>query len=309
MTDPYSGGGYGGGGGSPTLLAHPDREAASALPAIEDLFRAVSRKVRTRLVNRAGTDIPVRLGIAQITTIGQILDDPETRDGGVFAMLRFEPLGMPGLAVVQGRLLSRMVGVLLGESPDDEPPPYRVRQVTEVEVRIARRVCEDVMAGLEECWPEHKLARIGFDSLGPNPRLAEGLAQNTPVVAASLDFGRPDDPYGLMVVAIPAQATRDLRVDRIEAVSRSTTTERTQDMTRVLPLNLELVAELTRVHVSLGDLKNLEVGEVIQLGRRRDAVVRVNDRPVISGQPGVQGGFHSVRVVKRVDGHKEPKND
>lgn len=307
--DPNSDGGYGGGGGSPTLLAHPDREAASALPAIEDLFRAVSRKVRTRLVNRAGTDIPVRLGIAQITTIGQILDDPETRDGGVFAMLRFEPLGMPGLAVVQGRLLSRMVGVLLGENPDEEPPPYRVRQVTEVEVRIARRVCEDVMAGLEECWPEGKLARIGFGSLGPNPRLAEGLAQNTPVVAASLDFGRPDDPYGLMVVAIPAQATRDLRADRIEAVSRSTTAERSKDMTRVLPLNLELVAELTRIHLPLGDLKSLQVGEVIQLGRRKDAVVRVNDRPIITGEPGVQGGFHSVRVVSRIDGHKESKKD
>lgn len=308
--DPYSSGGYGGGGsGSPTLLAHPDREAASALPAIEDLFRAVSRKVRTRLVNRAGTDIPVRLGIAQITTIGQILDDPETRDGGVFAMLRFEPLGMPGLAVVQGRLLSRMVGVLLGESPDEEPPPYRVRQVTEVEVRIARRVCEDVMAGLEECWPENKLARIAFDSLGPNPRLAEGLAQNTPVVAASLDFGRPDDPYGLMVVAIPAQATRDLRVDRIEAVTRASPGERHSDMTRVLPLELELVAELARVHIPLGALKSLQVGEVIQLGRRQDAVVRVNDRPVITGEPGIQGGYHSLRVARRVDANKDDKKD
>ena len=304
--DPYGGHSRSSGGGSPTLLAHPDREAASALPAIEDLFRAVSRRVRTRLVNRAGTDIPVRLGIAQITTIGQILDDPETRDGGVVCMLRFEPLGMPGLAVVQGRLLSRLVGVLLGEDPDEEPPPYRARQVTEVEVRFARRVAEDVMAGLEECWPENKLTRVALNGLGPNPRLAEGLAQNTPVVAASLDFGRPDDPYGLMVVAIPAQATRDLRVDRVEAVSRTGGQERKHDMTRVLPLEMEVVAELARVHLPLGTLRQLEVGEVIQLGRREDVTLRVNDRPIISGQPGVQGGYHSVRVTRRIE---EPSGD
>jgi flagellar motor switch protein FliM len=296
--------GYGGGGG-PTLLAHPDREAASALPAIEDLFRAVSRKVRTRLVNRAGTDIPVRLGIAQITTIGQILDDPETRDGGVFAMLRFEPLGMPGLAVIQGRLLSRLVGVLLGEDPNAEPPPYRARQVTEVEVRIARRICNDVMGGLEDCWPPGKLARIDVKGLGPNPRLAEGLAQSTPVVAASLDFGKPDDPFGLMVVAIPAQATRDLRVDKIEAVSRSKSSDRRTDMASVMPLNLALVAELARVRIPLSQLKDLAVGDHLQLGRRKDALIRINGRPVITGEAGVFGGFNSIRVTRRIQRNKD----
>ena len=120
----------------PNLLSHPDREAAAALPALEDLFRSVARRVRTRLVNRAGSDVPVRLGVAQVTTVGHILDDSETRAGGIFAVFRFEPLGLPGLVVVQGRLLSRIVGVMLGENIDDEPPPYRSRQVTEVELRL-----------------------------------------------------------------------------------------------------------------------------------------------------------------------------
>ena len=99
---------------TPSLLSHPDREAAAALPALEDLFRSVARRVRTRLVNRAGSDVPVRLGVAQVTTVGHILDDSETRAGGIFAVFRFEPLGLPGLVVVQGRLLSRIVGVMLG---------------------------------------------------------------------------------------------------------------------------------------------------------------------------------------------------
>ncbi len=116
-----------------------------------------------------------------------------------------------------------------------------------------------------------------------------------------MDFGRPDDPYGLMVVAIPAQATRDLRVDRVEAMTRPSAHDRRQDMNRVMPLELELVAEFARIHASLGSLKELKVGDLIQLGRRRDALLRINDRPILTGEPGVQSGFHSVRVIKRID--------
>ncbi|MEC7241084.1 MAG: FliM/FliN family flagellar motor switch protein [Myxococcota bacterium] len=284
----------------PNLLSHPDREAAAALPALEDLFRSVARRVRTRLVNRAGSDVPVRLGVAQVTTVGHILDDSETRAGGIFAVFRFEPLGLPGLVVVQGRLLSRIVGVMLGENIDDEPPPYRSRQVTEVELRIAKRACEDVMNGLMESWPSQKPIRIAVDSIGTNPRAASGLAQTTPVVAASLDFGRPDDPFGLMIVAIPAQTTRDLRVPKVKALSRSSRSG-SLDLERVRPVSLELVAELAQVQVPISTLDNLEIGSMIDLGPARYVDVKVNGHTTIVGEPGESRGCHSFRVLRKVE--------
>ena len=284
----------------PNLLSHPDREAAAALPALEDLFRSVARRVRTRLVNRAGSDVPVRLGVAQVTTVGHILDDSETRAGGIFAVFRFEPLGLPGLVVVQGRLLSRIVGVMLGENIDDEPPPYRSRQVTEVELRIAKRACEDVMNGLMESWPSQKPIRIAVDSIGTNPRAASGLAQTTPVVAASLDFGRPDDPFGLMIVAIPAQTTRDLRVPKVKALSRSARSG-ALDLERVRPVSLELVAELAQVQVPISTLDNLKIGSMIDLGPARYVDVKVNGHTTIVAEPGESRGCHSFRVLRKVE--------
>ncbi len=238
---------------TPAMLAHPDREAALALPALEDLFRAVARQVRTRLVNRAGADIPVRLGVAQVTTVGHILEDSETRDGGVFSVFSFDPLGLPGLVVVQGRLLARIVGVMLGESPTEEAPPYRIRQVTDVELRIAKRACEDVMNGLIEAWPASKPMKITVDSIGTNPRAASGLAETTPVVAASLDFGRPDDPYGLMIVAIPAQTTRDLRVPTLRTLKRAPRGSHV-DLKSCMPLEVDLVAELAAIQLSFSEM-------------------------------------------------------
>jgi len=285
---------------TPSLLSHPDREAAAALPALEDLFRSVARRVRTRLVNRAGSDVPVRLGVAQVTTVGHILDDSETRAGGIFAVFRFEPLGLPGLVVVQGRLLARIVGVMLGESIDDEPPPYRSRQVTEVELKIAQRACEDVMNGLMESWPSSKPIRVALDSIGTNPRAASGLAQTTPVVAASLDFGRPDDPFGLMIVAIPAQTTRDLRVPKVAALSRTPRGGKI-DLQSVMPLGLELVAELAKVQVPIRELEAMKIGSMIDLGPARHVNVKINDHIALIGEPGESRGCHSFRVLRKVD--------
>jgi flagellar motor switch protein FliM len=290
---------------TPSLLSHPDREAAAALPALEDLFRSVARRVRTRLVNRAGSDVPVRLGVAQVTTVGHILDDSETRAGGIFAVFRFEPLGLPGLVVVQGRLLARIVGVMLGESIDDEPPPYRSRQVTEVELKIAQRACEDVMNGLMESWPSSKPIRVALDSIGTNPRAASGLAQTTPVVAASLDFGRPDDPFGLMIVAIPAQTTRDLRVPKIASLSRGLRGGKI-DLDSVMPLGLELVAELAKVQVPISELDGLKIGSMIDLGPARHVNVKVNGHTAMIGEPGESRGCHSFRVLRKV-GTTAPK--
>lgn len=280
-------------------LVRPDREASSTLPALEDLFRASAREVRTRLVNRAGADVPVRLGVAQVTSVGRILRDTDARDGGVFGLFRFNPLGLPGLVVVQGRLLSRLVGVLLGEDPELEPPPYRVRPTTQVEMRFCHRICEDVLASLSAAWPKDPRPELDIESLGTNPRLARGLSQTTSVVAASLDFGRPDAPYGLMIVAIPAQAARDLRVPRVEPITKELRGTR-YDAARVLPVELEAVAELARTRLSLSQLEGLKPGSRIELGPRQSVKVHVNGQSLFQGEPGRSGGSHSVRITRKL---------
>ncbi len=280
-----------------SLLAHPDREAASALPALEDLFRSAARQVRTRLVNRAGVDVPVRLGVARITTVGEILDDGETRDGAAFALFRAKPLGLPGMIIVQGQLLARVVGILLGEPPDLEAQPYRPRALTELERRISRRICQDVLKGLVTAWPEEKEIDFRLVRVGGSMRAVTGLAQTTPVVAASLDFGRPDDPYGLLIVCLPAQAARDLRVDKEDTIQR--VNER-RDVQRVLPLGLDIVAEVARIKLPLAALGELGVGSVLELGPPRDVRISANEHLVLTGEPGVSRGMHAVRVTRKL---------
>ena len=280
-----------------SLLAHPDREAASALPALEDLFRSAARQVRTRLVNRAGADVPVRLGVARIATVGEILDDSEARDGAAFALFRTNPLGLPGMIIVQGQLLARIVGILLGEPMDMDAPEYTPRPLTEVERRISQRICQDVLKGMVQAWPEDREIDFRLVRVGGSVRAVTGLAPTTPVVSATLDFGRPDDPFGLLIVCIPAQAARDLKVDKEETVQRDGDVA---DVTRVMPLNLDVVAEVTRVKLPLSALRDLDIGSVLDLGPPREVQLRANDQVLITGEPGTSRGVHAVRVMRKL---------
>ena len=101
-------------------------------------------------------------------------------------------------------------------------------------------------------------------------------------------------------MAIPAQTTRDLRVPKVKALSRSSRSGNL-DLERVKPVSLELVAELAQVQVPISTLDNLEIGSMIDLGPARYVDVKVNGHTTIVGEPGESRGCHSFRVLRKVE--------
>jgi flagellar motor switch protein FliM len=120
------------------------------------------------------------------------------------------------------------------------------------------------------------------------------------VVEVSLDFGPPDDPYGLMSIVLPGQATGILWPKG--SGRRPVKTESRQEgMKRVMPLPITAVAELGRVSMSLSDVRKIAVGTKIDLGFEKDVELRVGDRLVMSAEAGVVNGRRSIKVRNRVE--------
>ena len=131
-------------GSATQLLAQVDR---GVLGLVQDLFRTAARRVRTRIVNRCGQDVAVRYGTAEVSSLGSVIDRLQSQEGGAFARFHLTPGDVPGLVVIQGPLLFRLVGVLLGE---DIPAMYRWRHLTQVDLRMAYRLCEDALNGITD---------------------------------------------------------------------------------------------------------------------------------------------------------------
>lgn len=280
-----------------SLLSQRSKEAEMAMPAVEDFFRVVAHKVRARLVNRSSVDIPVRVAGVEVKSLGAVLEDSEYREGSIYSLLRFNPLGMPGMIVLQGALLGRIVGTMLGEDPEEESQMGAVKALTPVEQKIAHRVCGDLVSELHDGWPVTPVPRIETDAPASSPRSVTGNVRNTEVFAATLDFGPPTNPYGLLCCAIPVQAFRALSGPVIIEREKSAPSV---DLSSLMPIQVEVVAELASFQLTVSQLENMAVDDVLEVGNIRTARIKVNGKPTFEGVAGEVDGHRSVQIQRRL---------
>jgi len=280
-----------------TLLSQRSKEAETAMPAVEDFFRMVAHKVRARLVNRSSVDIPVRVAGVEVKSLGAVLEDSEYREGSIYSLLRFNPLGLPGMIVLQGALLGRIVGTMLGEDPEEETQMGGIKALTPVEQKIAHRVCGDLVSELHDGWPINPIPRIETDAPASSPRSVTGNVRNTEVFAATLDFGPPTHPYGLLCCAIPVQAFRALAGPVVIEREKEAPSV---DLSTLMPIEVELVAELSAFELTVSQLENLAVGDTLDVGNVRKANIKVNGKSTFEGLAGELDGRRSVQIQRRV---------
>ena len=60
------------------------------------------------------------------------------------------------------------------------------------------------------------------------------------------------------------------------------------------------VAELARLQLTVETLRTMSVGDTLDVGSVRTALVRVNGKAVFEGQPGEVDGHRSIQIRRRV---------
>lgn len=280
------------------LLQQRSRTTEQALPAVEEFFRALSLRVRARLVNRSSSNIQVRLSDVEIRTLAQVKEAPDFKDSGVYGLLRFDAPRIPAAAALQRPLLTRIIGAMLGDEdgPEDGEDGAQ-RPLSQVEVRIAQRLFRELTQDLGAVWPHRPAPSVVLDGTPGPARLIDTDVASEEVFQAVLEFGPPSGAWGRLCVTVPTQVLRDTGQRRADGNGR---TRERPDMGRVMPVEVEVVAEMARVAMRVRDLKKLDVGDLVPLGALDSALLRINGRAVLAAEPGHADGQRSVRVLDRV---------
>ncbi len=287
------------------LLAGRSKDSQEAMPVIEEFLRTVGNRLRSKLVNRTSSDIQVDLQEVVIQSIEAIRRRDDMAADGVFGLLRFESPMLPGVICLQRSLLTRVIGAMLG---DDQEQPEDVeesdsgdgpRPLSPVEQRIAFRMFRDSVQDIKEAWPEAITPGVELDGQPGNSRIIDIQVSEEEVVTATFLVGSDGDEYGRMEVGIPTQTLRNVgqKRDRPKKPKREA---KEPKMERVMPVEVEVVAEMARVPMRVRDLRNLRAGDLLPLGPLDAAKVRVNGRALLQGEPGVANGQRSVRVRKKI---------
>ena len=278
------------------LLARVDRRALSM---VEDLFRNTAPRLRTRLVNRVGGDVPVRFGAASVCSLGEVFDRLHGHGAaiGQFQVAHRDG-SVRGVVVLEGALVHRLVGLMLGESSDGQPGMTSNRALTNIDLRLAHRLCEDVLEGMCDASSVRSRPQVELDNVTPTSRAVSSLPRSATVLESTLDFGPPDAPFGLASVLLPAQANGVLWTSKDHAEHRMALGDGS-GIQRVLPVQVQVVAELTRKSLPLSRLRALEVGDTIPLDTLQSVELRVGGRTALHAEAGEQDGVRSVRIKGR----------
>ncbi len=253
------------------------------------LFRKIVPGLRRRLVNRVGTGLRVDVKKSCSVTVGECLDESRGHPAAL-CELTLSPRAS-AMVLLEGRLLCRLLGLMLGEDPN-KPIVTGRHVLTRVDLRIGTRVCEDLLETVAIQTGLESEASMG--DVRPAPRTLPGLARSTRVLSATLEVGPEDAPFGEIRVLLPLNTTPILF-----GTAPPLGDARRAHVESVLPVQVEVVAELARVGLPISALSALEVGGLIDLGRPQDVVVSVNGKPALVAEAGESDGTRSVRVLGR----------
>ncbi len=285
--------------GTSILLKSRSSDAEESTTAAEDFLRRLSQRVRSRLVSRCSRDFQVRLvPDIEVKSIGEVIRDDDFGKTAVYGLLRFDAQRVPGLACMQRSLLTRIIGAQLGdEAGSDEV--IGARPLSPVESRLAHRIFLELAEDLQDVWPVRPVPTVVLEGKPGTSRVIGHESYSEEVYVAILDFGPPEDnDYGLMCVTIPTQVLRTTRPGGGLGPGDESPLS-PASFERVMPIQIELVAEMARLPMRIRDLRALQVGDILPLGALDGATIRVGDKPIIVAEAGHSNGQRSVRVIKK----------
>jgi flagellar motor switch protein FliM len=288
------------------LLAGRSKDSQDAMPVIEEFLRAVGNRLRARLVNRTSSDIQVDLQEVVIQSIEAIKRSDEMSADGVFGLLRFDSSQLPGVVTLQRGLLTRVIGAMLGDDQelaqdDDEAEEEDgARPLSPVEQRIAHRMFRDMLSDVVDSWPMPQPPDMALDGHPGNSRIIDLQSGEEEVVSATFMVGMEEDEFGKLVVGIPTHVLRTAGQPKDRNKKKDSAPSKPPQMSRVMPVEVEVVAEMARLPMRVRDLHNLQSGDLLPLGPMDAAVVRVNGRALMQGEPGHANGQRSIRIRKKI---------
>lgn len=259
--------------------------------ALLDQATYLSRKlvpgIRRRLVNRVGTELLVESVGVTTSTVGEQLDAVI----GAPAAMATVKVGRERMAVMlQGRVLSRLLGLMLGAEPGSTEGDVGRAALTRIDLRVGGRLCDDIADTLAE----QTGLPVEMLDVRPAPRSLAWAARSTKCVAIELSFGPADAVFGNGTLVIPLSLSGTL------LGATTVPSAREAEVDRVLPLQVEVIAELARIPLVVADLSELEVGSLIDLGPANEIVLSVNGKPTLIAEAGEADGVRSIRVIRQL---------
>ncbi|MFQ5735010.1 MAG: flagellar motor switch protein FliM [Planctomycetaceae bacterium] len=287
----------------------PERVSKEQIRVIQALHEGFSREFGATLSSMLRTILEVKLISVDQLTYSEFVFSLENPT--CFNLV--ESKGLKGHIILDltPSIIFAIVDRLLGGGKEvraDIPN----RALTQIELKLVSRITESALDALENAWANVCRLDATVTQVESNPQLVQIVPPNEVVVLVSFEITM-GEVRGIMNVCVPYNSIEPL-AGRLSSDTWSAYSKRVNDPAQQVNLEaglaqapVEMVVVLGESKLTAGDLRNLEVGDVLTTEHHQTTglTILVENRPFFEGFAGIFREHKAIRVSKRLPLVKE----
>jgi flagellar motor switch protein FliM len=281
----------------------PERISKDQMRALQTLHEGFARNFSAFLSGFLRTIVEVRVASADQLTYSEFiasLPNPTS-----FNLISAAALDGQICLEISPLIIYPIIDRLLGGSNEEVFIPQR--PLTLIETRLVRKILNQGMVSLSEAWETVRPVQFTLGEMESNPHIVQIVPPNELVVVIQFEL-KLGNRAGTMSLCIPFTVIEPLMEDFSARSWFQAGRHRDDDhfgrliADRLADARLEVTALLAETQITVSDLKNLEVGDVIVTDRAAaaPATIYVGSVPKFLGQIGRHKGHRAVRVQRRI---------
>lgn len=220
----------------------------------------------------------------------------------LLAILKMEPLQGPTLFQVSPDIAYAILECLLG-GPGSISANRRM--FTEIDLVILEKVIKQMLPLINEAWDKIAKVDTQLENLETSLQFAQIVQANETIVIITINV-QIGEVEALINLCLPQIAfepvtknlnTRLLNNSRIERQKNESLQESILDLIRSTDVSIKAI--LSEATVTVGELMNIQVGDVIQLDNKLTdhLVLKIGHIPRLEGVLGVKNNRYAIRVT------------
>lgn len=307
----------GGNGGAPTVfgssgqdaeitpydLTNQDRVIRGRMPTLDIIYERFIRLYRMSLSNSLRKIASISIISTDLLKFGEFVNTLPIPS--CMCIMRFESLRGPALLVFESKLAYALVDSYFGGT--DRPyTKIEGKEFTRIELSIMKKVMDLAIKDLEDAWaPVHK-TDISFVRTEVNPQFV-GVVPPSDVIISTTFEVELENASGTIALVIPYSTIEPIK-SKLNASFQTESDRGDKEWMAKMEEHLKtaesnVVVNLGIAQITVGDLVNLNVGDIIPLTQDADGELEV----LIEGVPkfrcffGVSRGNRAVQVTRPVD--------
>lgn len=277
-----------------------DRIVRGRMPTLEMINERFTRNFRISLFNFLRRSPTISVDGVQMTKFGEYIHSlfmPSNLN-----LVKIRPLKGTALFVMNPKLVYSLVDNFFGGDGRFHTK-IEGRDFTQTEMQVINNVLELLFVDLKKAW--QPVLDVNFEHTGSevNPHFANIVSPTEVVVVSSIHV-ELDNGGGDMHLTLPYSMIEPIR-DLLDAGVQSDVSDYDERWIRSLQEEVKdapvtISCDLTDIDITLGDLKKMNVGDVVPIEMPDKVVACVDDIPVFRAHYGMSRGNHALKVTEMI---------